>query len=97
LSVVWSPDAVIALDDVARTIEDRRGTEVAAAFKAKLELLAERSGEFPFAGRIVPEFGLPQIRERMASGYRLIYRIVPGGIEVVTLFHGARNLGPDPD
>jgi plasmid stabilization system protein ParE len=44
---------------------------------------------------MVPEFQVPQVRERISGEYRLMYRLIPEGIEILTIVHGARNLGPD--
>jgi len=43
-------------------------------------------------GRVVPEFGEPLIRERFHRQYRIIYRVIEGGIEVDAVLHGARLL-----
>ncbi len=36
---------------------------------------AEQASRFPESGRIVPEFGIPYIRELQVSPYRIIYRV----------------------
>jgi plasmid stabilization system protein ParE len=44
------------------------------------------------AGRIVPEIGNDQIRERFIYSYRLVYRIESQKILVVAVIHGKRLL-----
>ncbi len=46
----------------------------------------------PRAGRVVPELGLEEIREVFLGKYRIVYRLVEGGIEVLTVFEGHRQL-----
>ena len=55
---------------------------------------AERIGDFSRAGRMVPEYQLDTLREVLESPYRIIYRIQPDEIEVLTMMH-YRQLLPD--
>jgi plasmid stabilization system protein ParE len=49
--------------------------------------------QFPFSGRIVPEYTLEEIRELIRGHYRIIYRILDQEmIEVLTVVHSARDL-----
>jgi plasmid stabilization system protein ParE len=47
----------------------------------------------PERGRVVPEFGLPQVRELFVHRYRLIYRVGVREIEILAFIHGARDFG----
>ena len=47
---------------------------------------------FPQRGRIVPEFNQENIRELLIENYRLVYRIKPTSIEILTVFEGHRRL-----
>ncbi len=64
---------------------------VAQNLVEKTELLAE----FPEMGRIVPEIGEDSVRELFVYSYRLIYEIVPDGIEILAIVHGKRDFSPD--
>ena len=46
----------------------------------------------PFANREVPEYAIRTLREVLDGNYRIIYRVVPGGVEIVTVFHGSMQL-----
>ncbi len=48
---------------------------------------------FPRSGRIVPEVGLPDIRELLVQNYRVVYLLRADDIEILTIRHGARPLG----
>ena len=50
----------------------------------------ERLDEFPRSGRVVPEFGQDDIREAIVQNYRIIYRVLPDAVEILTVHHGAR-------
>ena len=43
---------------------------------------------------MVPDWQQSDIREIFVGEYRVIYRMRPGEVEVVTIIHGARQL-PD--
>ena len=46
---------------------------------------------FPERGRIVPELGLPEVREIIFRSYRGVYRIVPGQAQILRSWHAARG------
>ena len=48
---------------------------------------------FPERGRMVPEFGRPEVREIIFRSYRIIYRInqTDRSLEIVRFWHGARG------
>jgi len=62
---------------------------------AKLIALVEKAAQVPMAGRVVPEFRRPDLRERILRHYRVVYRLQREGIEVVTIFEGHRRFPPD--
>ena len=61
-----------------------------------VDRLTKRSiqiAEFPFSGRMVPEYELNEVREVLEWPYRIIYLIEPARsrVEVLAVIHGARN------
>ena len=53
---------------------------------------SEQIANFPFSGRIVPEFETEQLREVIEGSYRIIYYIKPEQIDVIAVLHAARNI-----
>ncbi len=55
---------------------------------------AENVAAFPRLGRIVPEFGNPQIREIISQSYRVIYKFDEEGdqVAILRIWHGARGI-----
>lgn len=43
-------------------------------------------------GRKVPESGQKDIRELIFQGYRIVYRLKPDCVQVLTVVHGSRDL-----
>ncbi len=72
--------AYIAADDPAAARE----------WVAKLKAKAHAAALVPLAGRAVPELGRTDVREVRLRTYRIVYRVVRGGITVVTVFEGHR-------
>lgn len=87
--LIWSPDAVDDLEAIcdyfAKDSEHYARVFVQGAINA-----IERLKIFPESGRIVPEYNQKGIREIIFQNYRIVYRIKPDAIEIVTITHGAR-------
>jgi plasmid stabilization system protein ParE len=89
--VVWSPRAVEDTEAIALYIA-ADSTSYAAAVVRKIVDTTRRLSSFPFAGRIVPEFGEENIREKLVYSYRIIYRIQDKTITIAAVIHGKRLL-----
>ena len=60
---------------------------------------AESLVRFPMSGHVVPEYEGPgnehcAVRQILEGNYRIIHRVWPDRIEVLTVIHGARELPP---
>ena len=56
---------------------------------------AEEVGDFPWSGRMVPEYPLDTLREVFASPYRILYRVKPAEIEIISVVHYRQLLPGD--
>jgi len=94
MRVVWSPLAVERAAEAAEYVAKdspaaaRRWVEGLFAAVATLARLPER-------GRRVPEFPRPDVREMLFGSYRVVYRIEPGRLAVLTVRHLRRRFDPD--
>jgi len=52
----------------------------------------ERLGAFPESGRVVPEFGLANLREIIFPPFRIIYRLDESKVRVVRVWRSERLL-----
>ena|SRR5437764_107914 len=93
--VSWSPDAVRDVEGICEYIE-RSSPEYARVIARELVALGEAIAQQPRLGAVVPEYEREDIRERLLHNYRVIYRLRGGGVEVVTVVHGARRLPRTP-
>jgi len=90
--VIWSPTAVLDLQDILSYIADSDPT-AADDFGRELIASVERLPEFPESGRVVPEFGDEFIREIIRKPCRIVYRLKPEEqlVEIVRIWHAARG------
>jgi len=92
--VVWSSRAVEDVEAIAVYIA-ADSTSYAAAVVKKIVDTTRSLSRFPFTGRIVPEFGEENIREKLVYSYRIIYRIQNETITIAAVIHGKRLLELD--
>jgi plasmid stabilization system protein ParE len=70
-----------------------KGSEhYAKTFAQKIVALIETIPEFPLTGRVVPEYGREDFRERIFQNYRIVYRVKSEAVEIVAIVYGARLL-----
>lgn len=86
-TVRWSPQAI------AEYIE-RDSLFYAKAVVEKIMSVTRQLVEFPFSGRVVPEFRDDNLREHFVCQYRLIYYVRGDQIIIAAIVHGRRLL-PD--
>ena len=89
--LIWSPRAATNLEEICEYIS-RDSEYYAKLFAQRVVLLVERIAEFPMAGRVVPEYQLDDLRERIFESYRIGYRIKLEAVEIVAIVHGTRLL-----
>jgi toxin ParE1/3/4 len=57
---------------------------------ARLQERARHAAPAPFSGRRVPELEREDVREVILGGYRIVYRVFPDFIHILTVFEGHR-------
>lgn len=90
-ALVWSQEALDDIDAVAGTIS-RDSPYHAQRVVEMLFELGEGIAQHPQAGRIVPELGNAQVRERFVYSYRVLYEIGDTQIDILAVIHGKRLL-----
>lgn len=89
--VRWSPEAEEDLDSIAQYIA-RDSEFYARSVVSRILETTRKIPDQPLAGRIVPEIGHEQIRERLVYSYRLVHQVQADGILIVAIIHGRRLL-----
>jgi len=90
--LIWSPSARLDLKDIAAFIAEDNPSAADRFVKSVFQAV-ETLADFPESGRIVPEFGDPNIREVIRKPCRIVYRIRrrKRTIEIARVWHAARG------
>jgi plasmid stabilization system protein ParE len=91
LRLIWSDAALDDIDEIAEYIHrdsPHYAQRVVEALFAATDLLPEQ----PRMGRVVPELGQQNIRERFVYSYRVIYEIQSEELHILAVIHGKRLL-----
>lgn len=91
--LVWSPEAIEDIEAIARYIQ-RDSPWYAQAVVSRIVAAAEMVPENPQIGRVVPEVGQADLRERFVYSYRVIYRVEQERVLIAAVIHGSRLLHP---
>jgi len=89
--VIWTRQAVEDVEAIKAYVA-RDSERYAVLLAERLVAAIERVGLFPESGRVVPEVNDATLREVVYGNYRIVYRVLPEAVEVVTVYHGARLL-----
>ncbi len=87
----WSPRAASNFEEVCDYIA-RDSTYYAALFARRVNQIIKTIPQFPEAGRVVPEYGDENLREKIYENYRIVYRLKEEFVEIVAICHGAKRL-----
>ena len=93
MRIVWSP---LAIDRVVQEGRYIAQDNPAAAETWAKDLFAkvERLAAFPMSGRVVPERRREDTRELIYKSHRVIYRVEPSRLLVLTVRHARQRLDP---
>jgi toxin ParE1/3/4 len=89
VKVIWSKESLNRLIEIEEFIAEdspSKAVEFLDFLVSKYFLIEEN----PRMGRMVSEFSDPDIMELIIKGYRLVYRIGKGRINILTVFEGHR-------
>ena len=92
----WSQRAEADLDEIISYIAEDDPL-AAVAWAERLIERADAVAKAKHSGRVVPELLWDDIREVFVGAYRLVYRVLPNGIRVQTVFEGHRQFPGDLD
>lgn len=92
--IIWLKAALKDLDDIAAYIGENSPSYARAVVQRMIDASRDLKS-FPLMGRSVPEWDKEEIRERIIHSYRLIYRVEPNRVSILSVFHGARLLPDD--
>jgi toxin ParE1/3/4 len=94
MRVHWTDNAIAHLLDIYEYIA-RDSSIYAKRMVDRITKRSEQIASFPMSGRKVPEFEAEDIREIIEKPYRIIYRIKPDQVDVLSVVHSKQLLTED--
>lgn len=91
-TVSFAESALEDLENLCQWYAEQQVPEVGQRLVAKIFVRVEALREHPDMGRVVPEFGLPFLRELIQPPFRIVYRRDKGRVRVVRVWRGERLL-----
>jgi toxin ParE1/3/4 len=91
--IVWTERARQDIQEIIEYIS-RDSKAYAQSFALQLREKVDRLEAFPDSGAVIPEDRSGRIRHVLVGNYRVLYRGSEGEVAILTVVHGARNLGP---
>ena len=90
--ITFAVSAIEDLESIRAWYVGQQVPEVGERLLREVISCVERLAEFPKSGRIVPEFGVPHLREIIHPPFRIVYRIDEGRARVVRVWRSERLL-----
>ena len=94
--VIWLPEAEADVAEIGAYLESTASAAVAISVVTKIRAAALSAIDFPYAARMIPEFGDPERRETFVFEYRVMYRVEARAVSILRIVHGRRLLGNVP-
>ena len=90
--ITFSDSAVADLRSIRQWYADQQAAGVGERLVREVVGAVEQLSAFPESGRIVPEFGVPQLRELVHPPFRIVYRLDEARIRIVRVWRSERML-----
>jgi plasmid stabilization system protein ParE len=95
MKIAWTHEALERLIEIEKFIAKDSPARAALFVEQIMEHAEATLPDNPRVGRTVPEIANPDIRELIFRKYRVVYRLMGGTIEILTVFEGHRLLRVD--
>jgi toxin ParE1/3/4 len=90
--ISFAASAVEDLEAIRIWYTEQQVSEVGERLLHEVISQVERLADYPESGRVVPEFGLAQLREVIHPPFRIVYRLDDDRVRVVRVWRGERLL-----
>jgi plasmid stabilization system protein ParE len=88
----FAESAVRDLEEMLDWYDEQQVPQVGKRLVGEVFAQIERLAGFPESGRIVPEFGLANLREIIYPPFRIVYRLEAGRIWIIRVWRSERLL-----
>jgi toxin ParE1/3/4 len=91
-TITFAVSAAQDFEAIRTWYADQQIPEVGERLLGEIFSALERLANFPRSGRIVPEFGISQLREIIHPPFRIVYRVDKGSVRIVRVWRSERLL-----
>ena len=91
-AITVAASAVKDLETIRAWYADQQAPAVGERLLGEIIAQIERLADFPESGRIVPEFGIVNLREIIYLPFRIVYRLDENRVRVVRVWRSERLL-----
>lgn len=92
MTVSFAASAVADLEDIVAWYDEQQVPEVGRRLVAEVVARIETLVDHPEKGRVVPEFGVQNLRELIHPPFRIVYRYDRDRIRIVRVWRSERLL-----
>jgi toxin ParE1/3/4 len=85
-TITFAESAVKDLEEIRNWYVDQQAPAVGAKLLREIISQVERLAHFPESGRVVPEFGIMNLREIISSPFRIVYRHDKSRVRIVRVW-----------
>lgn len=90
--ITFAASAVKDMETIRTWYAEQQVPAVGERLLRELVSQVERLTDFPESGRIVPEFGIMNLREIIYSPFRIVYRLDKSRVRIVRIWRSERLL-----
>lgn len=91
-SIIFAESALVDLEEIRAWYFEQGVAAVGVRLVGEIVGLVEQLSAYPESGRIVPEFGLPAVRELIYPPFRIVYRVGTTHLWIVRVWRSERLL-----
>jgi toxin ParE1/3/4 len=92
VKITFAVSAVKDLEEVRSWYADQNVPEVGEKLIREIIAQVERLADYPESGRMVPEFGIANLREIILAPFRIVYRLDKSRARIVRVWRSERLL-----
>lgn len=90
-TIIFAESAVKDLDAMRNGYVDQKVPDVGKRLLREIISQVERLVDFPESGRVVPEFGMMNLREIIYSSFRIVYRLNKSRVRIVRVWRDEKQ------
>jgi len=91
-TITFAASAVKDMEAIRTWYADQQVPTVGEKLMGEVIAQVERLADFPESGRVVPEFGIVNLREIIYSPFRIVYRLDKSRVRIVRVWRSERLL-----